>query len=135
MSVNQYDLVLTDLSMPEMDGIALLRAALEKDHNLVGIMMTGEGTITAAVEAMKTGAFDYILKPFKLSVMLPVLARALAVRRLRLEEKTRSWGFARAQTHRRTRSCQQGTRSLQLFRFARSARTLAAYYRVSVCLE
>ncbi len=85
MSVNQYDLVLTDLSMPEMDGIALLRSALEKDHNLVGIMMTGEGTITSAVEAMKTGAFDYILKPFKLSVILPVLTRALAMRRLRLE--------------------------------------------------
>jgi light-regulated signal transduction histidine kinase (bacteriophytochrome) len=47
--------------------------------------MTGEGTIATAVEAMKSGAFDYILKPFTLSVIVPVLARALAVRQLRLE--------------------------------------------------
>ena len=47
--------------------------------------MTGEGTIATAVEAMKSGALDYILKPFKLSVILPVLSRALAVRQLRLE--------------------------------------------------
>ncbi len=79
------DLLLVDLMMPEMDGIALLRAALDVDPNLVGIIMTGEGTIGTAVEAMKTGALDYILKPFKLSVILPVLSRALAVRRLRLE--------------------------------------------------
>ena len=71
--------------MPEMDGISLLQAALQKDPNLVGIIMTGEGTITTAVEAMKSGALDYILKPFKLKAILPVLDRALAVRRLRLE--------------------------------------------------
>ena len=47
--------------------------------------MTGQGTIDTAVEAMKAGALDYILKPFKLSVILPVLSRALAVRRLRIE--------------------------------------------------
>jgi hypothetical protein len=47
--------------------------------------MTGEGTIATAVEAMKSGALDYILKPFKLSAILPVLDRALAVRKLRLE--------------------------------------------------
>ena len=81
----EFDLLLTDLMMPEMDGIALLQAALKKSPDLVGIIMTGEGTITTAVEAMKTGALDYILKPFKLSVILPVLARALSVRRLRLE--------------------------------------------------
>jgi signal transduction histidine kinase len=81
----KFDLLLTDLMMPEMDGIALLQAALKKDSNLVGIIMTGEGTIATAVEAMKSGALDYILKPFKLSAILPVLDRALTVRRLRLE--------------------------------------------------
>ncbi|MGH8516334.1 MAG: sensor histidine kinase [Panacagrimonas sp.] len=81
----EFDLVLTDLMMPEMDGIALLRAAQEIDRNLVGIVMTGHGSIDTAVEAMKGGALDYIQKPFKLSVIMPVLARALAVRRLRLE--------------------------------------------------
>lgn len=78
-----FDLVLSDMMMPEMDGISLLRAALETDPNLIGIIMTGEGTIATAVEAMKLGAFDYILKPFKVSVILPVLSRGLMLRRLR----------------------------------------------------
>ena len=80
-----FDLVLSDLMMPEMDGIALIHAALEIDPNLVAIVMTGYGTIDTAVQAMKDGAHDYILKPFKLSAILPVLARALAMRRMRLE--------------------------------------------------
>jgi DNA-binding NtrC family response regulator len=79
------DLLLSDLMMPGMDGIALLRGALEVDPNLVGIIMTGQGTIPTAVEAMKVGAFDYVLKPFKLQALLPVLDRAMGVRRLRLE--------------------------------------------------
>jgi two-component system, sensor histidine kinase and response regulator len=81
----EFDLLLTDLMMPEMNGIELLHEAFKINPNLIGIIMTGEGTIPTAVEAMKTGALDYILKPFKLSVILPVLARALSVRRLRLE--------------------------------------------------
>lgn len=81
----KYDLLLSDLMMPEMDGIALLQAATRADPDLVGIIMTGEGTITTAVAAMKSGALDYILKPFKLSAILPVLDRALTVRNLRME--------------------------------------------------
>ena len=76
---SKFDLLLTDLMMPELDGIALLRAAHEIDGDLVGIMMTGHGTIDTAIESMKAGALDYILKPFKLSVVLPVLSRALTV--------------------------------------------------------
>lgn len=84
MRVDGFDLLLADLTMPAMDGITLLQEALKIDGDLVGVIMTGEGTITSAVDAMKTGALDYILKPFKLSVVLPVLARALAVRSLRV---------------------------------------------------
>jgi signal transduction histidine kinase len=80
-----FDVLLTDLMMPGMDGIALLGAALEVDPDLVGVMMTGQGTVGTAVEAMKAGALDYILKPFNLSAIRPVLARAMNVRRLRLE--------------------------------------------------
>lgn len=80
-----FDLLLTDLMMPEMDGITLLQAALKLDPNLVGILMTAHATVPTAVEAMKTGALDYILKPFKLAEILPVINRALEVRRLRNE--------------------------------------------------
>jgi DNA-binding NtrC family response regulator len=80
-----FDLLLTDLMMPEVDGIAVLTQALEVDHHLVGIIMTGQGTIPTAVAAMKAGAFDYVLKPFRLQAMLPILDRAMGVRRLRME--------------------------------------------------
>ncbi len=80
-----FDLLLADLMMPGMNGIELLRSALQIDPMLVGIIMTGEGTIGTAVEAMRSGALDYILKPFKLSAMLPVLGRGLAMRKLRVE--------------------------------------------------
>jgi PAS domain S-box-containing protein len=80
-----FDLLLADLMMPDMDGIALVRAALDIDPQLVGIIMTGQGTVQTAVEAMKSGALDYILKPFKLHALLPALSRAMDVRRLRME--------------------------------------------------
>jgi FixJ family two-component response regulator/putative methionine-R-sulfoxide reductase with GAF domain len=81
----QFDLLLTDLMMPGMDGVELLAAALKIDPHLVGILMTGQGTIETAVQAMQAGALDYILKPFKVSALLPVVSRAVSVRRLRLE--------------------------------------------------
>ena len=82
---NTYDVLLLDLMMPDMDGISLLKKALAIDPNLVCIMMTGHGTVQTAVEAMKSGAFDYILKPFKLNTILTTLTRSLEVRRLKTE--------------------------------------------------
>jgi signal transduction histidine kinase len=81
----EFDLLLTDLTMPEMDGVALLRAAQEIDPHLVGVVATGHGTIDTAVRAMQAGALDYIVKPFTLSTALPVIARAIKVKRLRSE--------------------------------------------------
>ena len=81
----EFDLLLSDLMMPGMGGIELLRGALEIDPNLVGIIMTGQGSIPSAVQAMKVGAFDYVLKPFDLKTMLPILGRAMEVGRLRRE--------------------------------------------------
>ena len=80
-----FDLLLTDLMMPGMDGVALLTAALRMDPQLVGILMTGKGTIETAVDAMKAGALDYVLKPIKLRSLLPAVARAVGTRQLRLE--------------------------------------------------
>jgi hypothetical protein len=85
LEAGAYDLLLTDLMMPEMDGIALIGAAREIDSTLGAIVMTGHGTIDTAVQAMQGGALDYILKPFKLNAILPVLTRALDVQRLRHE--------------------------------------------------
>jgi diguanylate cyclase (GGDEF)-like protein len=83
----RFDLLLTDLMMPEMDGIALLAAATKIDPDLAGIIMTGQGTIHSAVDAMKIGAFDYIQKPFTLSAILPVLARTSERRRMHMHNK------------------------------------------------
>src|SRR5262245_5551589 len=85
LRTGDFDLLLTDLMMPETDGIELLRQALAIAPQLVGVIMTGQGTIQTAVEAMKAGAFDYLLKPFKLQAMLPVLDRAMGVRQLKME--------------------------------------------------
>src|SRR4030042_1951936 len=86
-----FDLLLTDLVMPEMDGIELIKAAMSIDTHLVCIIITGKGTIQTAVEAMKTGAFDYLLKPIEWKMLRPVLSRAIEVRRLRkAEERYRS---------------------------------------------
>ncbi len=81
----EFDLLVTDLMMPEMDGITLINAVRKIDSSLGAIVMTGHGTIDTAVQAMQGGALDYILKPFKLKVILPVIARALDVQRLRRE--------------------------------------------------
>jgi len=82
---HDFDILLTDLMMPEMDGVTLLKAALEVDSSLVAIMMTGQGTVQSAVDAMKLGAFDYLLKPFKLGALMPVLTRAMQFRTVKLE--------------------------------------------------
>jgi PAS domain S-box-containing protein len=80
-----FDLLLSDLMMPGMNGIDLVKAALEIDPHLVAIIMTGQGTIQTAVDAMKVGAFDYVLKPFRLRSLMPVITRAIDTRRLRRE--------------------------------------------------
>jgi PAS domain S-box-containing protein len=85
LRVEAFDVLLTDLMMPGMDGITLVRESLQIDPHLVCMMMTGQGTIQTAVDAMKEGAFDYVLKPFRLQTVLPVLTRAMNARHMRLE--------------------------------------------------
>src|SRR5690606_7512946 len=81
----EYDLLLTDLMMPGLDGIGLIAAVADVDPEIGAIVMTGHGTIDTAVQAMRGGALDYILKPFSLTTVLPVISRALYMLRLRRE--------------------------------------------------
>jgi DNA-binding NtrC family response regulator len=81
------DVLLTDLRMPSMDGIDLLRRAHEIDPSLPVIMLTAYATIESAVAAVREGAFDYLAKPFTLDQLVVSVERALAQRRLTLENK------------------------------------------------
>ncbi len=81
------DLVLTDLKLPAMSGLELLEAARRIRAELPFIVMTAYGTVESAVEAMKAGANDYVLKPFSLDEIKLVVRRALDVRRLREENR------------------------------------------------
>ena len=74
-----YSMVITDMTMPKKSGIELLREIREMDPVKPVLMVTAYGTIDTAVEAMKLGAFDYILKPFKFDVFTFVVERALAM--------------------------------------------------------
>jgi len=92
-----FDLLLTDLMMPGIDGLSLMHELLARDPDLAVVMMTGEGSVATAVEAMRDGALDYVLKPLKLSTLRPALTRALTVRNLRRENARLTEGL-RART-------------------------------------
>ena len=77
---SRFDVVLTDLRLPSMDGIEVLRRIKEMDPSQEVIMMTAFGTIETAVHAMKLGAFDFLTKPFEeLDVLAAALRRAIEV--------------------------------------------------------
>lgn len=78
-----FDVALTDLKMPGMDGMEVLKAIKRISPQIYVIMMTAYGTINSAVEAIRNGAFDYITKPFKTEEILIVLEKALEDRDLR----------------------------------------------------
>ncbi len=80
-----YSLVISDLKMPEMNGLELLHKIRKLDPAVVTVIMTGFGTLETAITAMKEGAHDYILKPFKIDQVVSVIQRGLESRRLREE--------------------------------------------------
>ena len=80
-----FDVLLTDLKMPGLGGLELLRRVADTGADTVTILMTGFGTVETAIEAMKRGAFDYILKPFKPEEVVRVLQRGLEKQRLERE--------------------------------------------------
>jgi DNA-binding NtrC family response regulator len=72
-----FQLVITDLKMPEMDGMELLDAVKELDSRVVVMVITGYGSIESAVDAIKRGAFDFIPKPFQMEELEVIVNRAL----------------------------------------------------------
>ncbi len=80
-----WDLVLADLKMPEMDGMNFLRRVLEISPGTVVCMITGYPTVETAVEAIKLGAYDYVIKPFTPEQFRAVVKRALEQKQLREE--------------------------------------------------
>jgi two-component system response regulator AtoC len=87
---HHIDLVITDLRMPKVDGMELLRRAVAMDAELPVIMITAHATVDNAVEALKTGAFDYITKPFDQAEVRAVVRKALRTRDLSAHEASRS---------------------------------------------
>ncbi len=80
-----YDVVIIDLNMPKVDGMTLLKYLVDHSPDSIGIILTGYATIRNAVEAMKSGAYDYLAKPVKMEEVLMVINRALEFRDLRRE--------------------------------------------------
>jgi two-component system response regulator AtoC len=83
---HHIDLVITDLRMPRIDGMELLRRAQKLDAELPVVMITAHGTVDNAVEALKTGAFDYLTKPFDQVEVRTIVAKALKTRDLSATE-------------------------------------------------
>jgi two-component system, NtrC family, response regulator AtoC len=85
--VERADAVVTDFSMPGMDGMELLRAIRERDESLPVILLTAHGSERLAVRAIRAGAYEYVTKPFEVDEMVLALGRALEARALRLRNR------------------------------------------------
>lgn len=83
-----YDLVVTDFKLPGMNGLEFLQSAKRIDAQCPIIIMTAYGTVESAVEAMKAGASDYVLKPFSLAELVLVIRKELDARKLRDENRS-----------------------------------------------
>ena len=97
--IQDVDLVLSDIKMPEMDGLTLIEELRKKEPNLPIILVTAHGCLESAIQAMRAGAFDYIVKPVKFAELKLSVDRALKFQRLEKDnhilrqEIKKSWGF------------------------------------------
>lgn len=87
MREEDFDVVITDLMMPGIDGMQLLERVRELNSDAIVIMITGYSTVETAVEAMKKGAYDYIPKPFKIEEVKVVIRKAIDQRRIIRENR------------------------------------------------
>ncbi|MDI1434657.1 HD domain-containing phosphohydrolase [Polyangium sorediatum] len=85
LTKSHYDLIISDLKMPKMGGIALLDEIGKTSPDALTVIMTGFGTVETAIDAMKRGAYDYVLKPFKLDEVIHVVQRGLEKQRMAAE--------------------------------------------------
>ena len=82
---NRYDIMLIDVKMPEMDGLTLLKKLKEQEPELAVVMMTAHGAIQDAVDAMRLGAYDYLLKPFDLEELSLTVDKLVRLQTLAME--------------------------------------------------
>ncbi len=82
-----FDVVVTDLMMPEVDGLELLRLADSLPHEVLVVIITGHATVETAIEAIRHGAYDYIRKPFRIEELEMVMANAAERINLRRENR------------------------------------------------
>ena len=87
LNKRNFDIVLTDINMPEMDGLELLKKIKQENAETVVVIMTAYGSAESAVIAMKRGASDYISKPFQIEELLLVLNKCLHTAQLEDENK------------------------------------------------
>jgi DNA-binding NtrC family response regulator len=88
LNEDRFDLIVTDLKLPGMSGLEFLQAAKRIDSRMPVVIMTAFGTVESAVDAMKAGASDYVLKPFSLAELVMVVRKELDTHRLREENRT-----------------------------------------------
>src|SRR4051812_32331287 len=81
----RYDMVISDLKMPKMGGLDLLKEVARVHPDTLTVIMTGFGTVETAIDAMKRGAYDYILKPFKVEEVIHVVQRGIEKQKLAAE--------------------------------------------------
>jgi len=93
-----FDIIVTDLRLPGLDGASLVQAAVERYPEIIAIVITGYGTVKDAVDAIKRGAWDFVSKPFQIDELLYVLDSAIEQRRLKSEN-----AYLRAQLEERYR--------------------------------
>ena len=96
---NPIDLVLTDLKLPGMNGLEFLQMIKRQNAALPVVVMTAFGSVETAVEAMKAGASDYVLKPFSLAEMRLVIRKELDVRNLREENRSLREALGKRYSH------------------------------------
>jgi DNA-binding NtrC family response regulator len=82
---DDFDLILTDIKLPQMSGMRILKHIKDKDSDLPVVMITAYGTIKQAVEALKLGALDYVVKPFNMEELKIIVAQGLEKRRIQAE--------------------------------------------------